>query len=246
MAIAETRNVDGFNVTIHRDATYTRPSSHQANASDVLHGTIVEIDQVPCHHDPFAEATVGEYWPWVWDDGMPTRICGVDDDEIEDAVDLVVDTGRAWRALRQTRAARRARMIDGLAQAGAAVADAARGTPEIRQAMEHRDRLLRVVLREGLVTDGEVITAAGVTQATIDRLRDPGQLEPRPFLVLDDEGFADRIGVTVQAFRGYISKGSAPEPDVPGTSRGWRLETVEQWIKNRPGRGRPAQIPQAD
>lgn len=239
MAVEETRTVDGFTVRIHRNTTYTRRSAYQANAEDVLHGTIVDIDQVPSRFDPFAgEPPIGSYWQLVWEEGMPTRICGVADDEIEDAVERVLDTARAWRTRRETLDGRRTRMIAALARAGEAVGASAPGTPEIRTAMAKREQLIALVLREGLVTDEEVCGAAEVAQSTIDRMRDPEQTWADPFLALDDEGFARRIGVKLPTFRGYVSKGLTPEPDATlGNSRGWHLSTVEKWLATRPGRG---------
>lgn len=233
----ETRTIDGFTIRIRREATYHRPSSHQANADDVLNGTIVEIN-VPGHGDPFAEPSIGVHWQLVWDTDMPVRICGVATDQVDTAVDLVLNTGRAWRARRETLDARRARTIDALTRAGAAVSDSAPGTAELREAFAGLDRLLDVVLREGLVTDDEIAAAGGVTPATINRMRDPEQMEAQPFLALDDAQFARRIGVEVTTFRSYLSRGRVPAPDVTlGTGRGWRLDTIERWIASRPGRG---------
>ena len=47
-----------------------------------------------------------------------------------------------------------------------------------------------------------------------------------------------RIGVELMTFRSYVSRGRVPDPDVTlGAGRGWRLETVEEWMASRPRRG---------
>ncbi|MBY6537603.1 hypothetical protein HQ325_02855 [Rhodococcus sp. BP-349] len=51
--------------------------------------------------------------------------------------------------------------------------------------------------------------------------------------------FADRVGVSVNTVKSYRSKGMLPTPDVTvGTTEGWFPATVDQWMLERPGRGR--------
>ncbi|MFT4299309.1 MAG: hypothetical protein QM597_06725 [Aeromicrobium sp.] len=52
---------------------------------------------------------------------------------------------------------------------------------------------------------------------------------------------AARLGITT----GGLGSADLPEPDaLIGRARGWLPETIETWVANRPGRGRPRK-PQA-
>ncbi|AKV55090.1 helix-turn-helix transcriptional regulator [Bifidobacterium actinocoloniiforme] len=45
---------------------------------------------------------------------------------------------------------------------------------------------------------------------------------------------AGRLGITTGALANY----RLPEPDViVGRTRGWKAETIDEWNRNRPGRG---------
>ena len=49
---------------------------------------------------------------------------------------------------------------------------------------------------------------------------------------------AARIGVAPATVRGYAAQGRMPKADVKiGTTSGWSEETIDAWVKNRPGRG---------
>lgn len=58
---------------------------------------------------------------------------------------------------------------------------------------------------------------------------------------------AHRLGITTAAVSAY----KLPEPDVMiGRTRGWSIETIDQWNAARPGRGvgggRPRKHPKTD
>jgi hypothetical protein len=166
---------------------------------------------------------------------MPTVICGVDDDEIDQAVALLLNTGRAWRARSETRTARRARILQVLTAAADAVGSAEPGSAAMQQAWWRRDEAIRQAAREGLADNEQIAAAAQVSEFAVTRARDDGYTDPMPFLVLDDAGFARRLGVELTTFRAYVSRGRTPEPDVTlGSGRGWHLDTVEKWIAGRP------------
>lgn len=53
---------------------------------------------------------------------------------------------------------------------------------------------------------------------------------------------AERLGLAVPTIRSYILHGLMPEPDVvistpSGPLRGWAPETIDEWQRDRPGRG---------
>lgn len=63
-----------------------------------------------------------------------------------------------------------------------------------------------------------------------------------PTTYLGAQAFAARVGLSVNTIRSYLLKGLLPEPDAvivtaSGELRGWRPETIDQWARNRPGRG---------
>ena len=63
-----------------------------------------------------------------------------------------------------------------------------------------------------------------------------------PTTYLGAQAFAARVGLSVNTIRSYLLKGLLPEPDAvivtaSGPLRGWRPETIDQWARNRPGRG---------
>lgn len=67
---------------------------------------------------------------------------------------------------------------------------------------------------------------------------------PKPVLYLSTTGFAERLGIKPETLRSYLKQGRLPEPDAligaPGNIhavRGWLPETIDEWNKNRPGRG---------
>ncbi|QPK81482.1 transcriptional regulator [Schaalia sp. ZJ405] len=56
---------------------------------------------------------------------------------------------------------------------------------------------------------------------------------------------AEIAGITVGTAKQYGKEGRLPAPDVlvglgDRAVRGWKHETVEEWMSNRPGRGRRA------
>lgn len=75
--------------------------------------------------------------------------------------------------------------------------------------------------------------------------------------LLDYEGLADRLGITLESARAYnaravhhrrkaartgdpnhVRPGDLPEPDhYFGQSPAWRQSTIDRWNKERPGRG---------
>jgi hypothetical protein len=49
---------------------------------------------------------------------------------------------------------------------------------------------------------------------------------------------ADLAGVRPHTWDAYVTRGYAPEPDGKfGNQRYWLRSTVENWLRNRPGRG---------
>ncbi len=45
-------------------------------------------------------------------------------------------------------------------------------------------------------------------------------------------------GVKPSTFRAYIVRNQAPKPDAMiGNTPGWLPETIDDWMRNRPGRG---------
>ena len=55
-------------------------------------------------------------------------------------------------------------------------------------------------------------------------------------------GVAQYLGLTTGSVKSYVAKGLLPEPDVMIEApsylvRGWRKETIDEWMKNRPGNG---------
>lgn len=66
----------------------------------------------------------------------------------------------------------------------------------------------------------------------------------KPTFYLSSRGVAERIGVTNNTISGYLQQGRLPKPDAligsPDSDRpirGWLPETIDEWNKNRPGRG---------
>ena len=46
------------------------------------------------------------------------------------------------------------------------------------------------------------------------------------------------LGVSAGTVRAYIAQGRLPPPDAAiGTVRGWTRRTIDDWQRNRPGRG---------
>lgn len=46
------------------------------------------------------------------------------------------------------------------------------------------------------------------------------------------------LGVSAGTIRAYIAQGRLPPPDATiGTVRGWTRRTIDDWQRNRPGRG---------
>lgn len=53
---------------------------------------------------------------------------------------------------------------------------------------------------------------------------------------------AEYVGLAVATIRSYIRKGLIPDADVivttpSGPLRGWAPETIDEWLRARPGRG---------
>ncbi|WP_072691144.1 helix-turn-helix transcriptional regulator [Rhodococcus marinonascens] len=49
---------------------------------------------------------------------------------------------------------------------------------------------------------------------------------------------AEHLGLTLSAIKGYDARGYLPEADAKiGRNFGWRVETIDEWNANRPGRG---------
>lgn len=60
------------------------------------------------------------------------------------------------------------------------------------------------------------------------------------YLSLSD--FAERVGLSTNTLSSYTAKGLVPAPDVlvglgDRAVRGWRAETIDEWMARRPGRG---------
>lgn len=54
--------------------------------------------------------------------------------------------------------------------------------------------------------------------------------------------FAARVGLALGTMASYGAKGLLPEPDVlvglgDRAVRGWTVETIDEWMEHRPGRG---------
>lgn len=59
---------------------------------------------------------------------------------------------------------------------------------------------------------------------------------------LGAQAFAERVGLSVNTIRSYLTKGLLPEPDAvivtsSGELRGWLPNTIDEWASTRPGRG---------
>lgn len=55
-------------------------------------------------------------------------------------------------------------------------------------------------------------------------------------------GFAEYVGLANSTIQGYLRKNMLPEPDIYYITRGgrrpaWTIDTIEEWINNRPGSG---------
>lgn len=60
---------------------------------------------------------------------------------------------------------------------------------------------------------------------------------------LSTTGFAQYIGLSDSSIESYYRKGLLPEPDIYYIMRNsrrpaWTVDTIEDWMANRPGRGR--------
>lgn len=71
---------------------------------------------------------------------------------------------------------------------------------------------------------------------------DTGKTNETPIHYLALTDLAERIGVTFNTAKSYSAKGLLPTPDAytgSGTRavRGWLPGTIDEWNKNRPGRG---------
>ena len=84
----------------------------------------------------------------------------------------------------------------------------------------------------------------------------------QPAQLLDYEGIAEHLGISVTSARAYNSRavdhrrkaertgdpshirpGDLPAPDgYFGQSPVWSVETIDEWNRNRPGQGRPGQL----
>jgi predicted DNA-binding transcriptional regulator AlpA len=56
-------------------------------------------------------------------------------------------------------------------------------------------------------------------------------------------GFAEYVGLADSTIQGYLRKNMLPEPDIYYIMRGgrrpaWTIDTIEDWMNNRPGSGR--------
>lgn len=69
------------------------------------------------------------------------------------------------------------------------------------------------------------------------------------YLGLSD--FAARVGISAGTLNGYRAKGLTPEPDVmiglgDRAVRGWTVETIDEWMAARPGRGARTDLKRRD
>jgi predicted DNA-binding transcriptional regulator AlpA len=56
--------------------------------------------------------------------------------------------------------------------------------------------------------------------------------------LLDTAAVAELAGVQPATIRGYLSLGYMPVPDVRlGQAPGWYRETIDRWLRSRPGQG---------
>jgi predicted DNA-binding transcriptional regulator AlpA len=63
-------------------------------------------------------------------------------------------------------------------------------------------------------------------------------MAPTPDL-LDTAAVAELVGVQPATIRRYLSLGLVPPPDVRlGQAPGWYQETIDRWLRSRPGQGR--------
>ncbi len=62
-------------------------------------------------------------------------------------------------------------------------------------------------------------------------------------IYLTAQDIAKMAGLSTLTIASYIRDGRLPEPDIwlgaltERPLRGWKKETIEHWLKNRPGRG---------
>lgn len=60
--------------------------------------------------------------------------------------------------------------------------------------------------------------------------------------LIGNEAAADYVGVSVNTWRPYVTRGQAPQPDRREIRGGhavpvWRKKTLDDWIRSRPGPG---------
>lgn len=61
--------------------------------------------------------------------------------------------------------------------------------------------------------------------------------------IIGNDAAAEYVGVSVNAWRPYVARGQAPQPDRREISGGhampvWNTATLDEWMRARPGRGR--------
>lgn len=69
------------------------------------------------------------------------------------------------------------------------------------------------------------------------------------YLSLSD--FAERVGLSTNTLSSYSAKGLTPDPDVmiglgDRAVRGWTVETIDEWVTARPGRGARTDLKRRD
>jgi hypothetical protein len=233
---------DGITVEIRWDAEWYRPET--LDSWHVERGHCAFLPGRPGLEDPFAEPTIGEQWRYTWD-GRPTSIDGIAESDMAAAVELLIDVARArrtWAALRKQRADRTVKVLEmrGAARRDASAAGAPGTAPwqAYQTATMQLDSVVISALRDQLLTVQEIADAAGLDLHEVEARRGEADFSTRAPQYVGDDGFARRLGISVDTLRSYKSRGKLPPPDIElGAADGWLAETVEAYAKTRLGRG---------
>jgi HAMP domain-containing protein len=239
----EVTTTDGVTVRFEWDVDYTVPSRTVFGDVTAGRGDRAWVVGVPGKEDPFGSepdyaANVRSAW-----NGRPVAVDGITD--LATALQVLIGTGQAYAAQarqRERRAERLRELLQLAAQEYASMSPPAEKQLEVVSdggvdpAMI-RDSVVIAVLTDGTLDLEDVAQAAGLTAAEVQRLaRYVEVTHPGEFLSI--EGFARRIGVSVQTLRAYKSRGRLPQPDIVlGGSPGWLPATVDAFQASRPGQG---------
>lgn len=245
---------DGVTVTVAWNREWHRP--HDGNSWHIENGTCAWLTPRFGMANPLTDdaVPVGRQWPYAWmadwtlGREYPTVINGIDGDELEGAIGLLVDTARAQRAhaaVRQQRMDRTVTLLmeacDALAAARAHMAEDGSDGPRLQAEMRaaaHLDLLVGQAIRDGLLSHQAIAVAAGTDVSAVERRTWDLEGPVPPQYYLSEAGFARATGLAKGTISKYKSEGRLPPPDIQlGGSDGWLLLTVERFKANRRGQG---------